>query len=43
MRNCRRFGITPEELTDALLIGAPAGIVGARLYYVIFHYDSFAG
>ncbi len=43
MRNCRRFGIMPEELTDALIIGMPAGIVGARLYYVIFHYESFAG
>lgn len=43
MKNCRRFGVTPDELTDALIFGVPAGIVGARLYYIIFHYDSFAG
>ena len=43
MRNIRRFGITEDELTDALIIGVPAGIVGARLYYVIFHFDSYAG
>jgi len=32
----RDFGITQNDLTDVLLFGVPLGIVGARIYYVVF-------
>ena len=32
----RDFGITQNDLTDVLLFGVPLGIIGARVYYVIF-------
>ena len=41
MRHAPRFGITTDELTDALLFGVPAAILGARLYYVLFRLDSY--
>ena len=43
-KRCDRFGITTDELTDILLFGVPLGVIGARIYYVIFfgNYDSFA-
>ena len=42
-RRCGEFGITQDDLTDNLLFAVPLGVVGARVYYVIFygHYDSF--
>ena len=40
----RDFGITQNDLTDVLLFGVPLGIIGARIYYVVFfgHYSSLA-
>ncbi len=40
---CREFGISQDDLTDNLLFAVPLGIIGARVYYVIFfgNYDSF--
>lgn len=43
MRNRERFGINEEQILDIVLWGAPAGIIGARLYYVIFSWDEFGG
>ena len=40
-RNGRRFGVDTEAMFDAVLVGLLGGIVGARLYYVIFHLESF--
>lgn len=34
-------GGDPEDLLDFLLWALPAGIVGARLYYVVFSWESF--
>lgn len=46
---CRRsheFGLTSDNVIDALIFAVPAGIIGARIYYVIFNYslyrDNFA-
>lgn len=36
-------GRDPEELVDFLLWALPIGIVGARLYYVIFSWEDYAG
>lgn len=36
-RRCERdFGITQNDLTDVLLFGVPLGIIGARIYYIVF-------
>jgi len=36
-RRCENeFGITQNDLTDILLFGVPLGIVGARIYYIVF-------
>ncbi len=36
-RRCERdFGIRQDDLTDTLLFAVPLGIIGARIYYIIF-------
>ena len=35
------FGIKPDSLFDLLIFAVPLGIVGARLYYIIFYLDLF--
>ncbi len=37
------YGISQNDLLDCLIFSVPLGIVGARVYYVIFygHYDNF--
>lgn len=37
----KRFGIKSDLFLDLLLWGAPAAIIGARLYYVLFKLDYF--
>ncbi len=39
--NAKKFGIIPDKLIDVVLFGIIGGIVGARLYYVIFSWDSY--
>lgn len=41
MSQCKKFGIIPDKLIDVTLGGVVGGIVGARLYYVAFSWDSF--
>ena len=41
MRQRHKYGITEDNLLDCLILGIPAGIIGARLYYVVFYLDSF--
>lgn len=41
MKNARKFSLTPDNIYDAVLIGLPLSIVGARLYYVLFDLKSF--
>jgi len=35
--------IKPNRVLDALIVCIPAGIVGARLYYVMFNWGSYGG
>ncbi|MBQ0037250.1 MAG: prolipoprotein diacylglyceryl transferase [Clostridiales bacterium] len=37
----KKYGITEDDLLDCLLWGIPCGILGARIYYVIFYLDLF--
>ncbi|OMF97653.1 prolipoprotein diacylglyceryl transferase [Paenibacillus sp. FSL R7-0273] len=41
IREGRRFGIGKEFFYDLVLIGFPSAIVGARIYYVAFEWDSY--
>ena len=36
-----RYGIDPEKVLDLVLWAIPMGVVGARLYYVIFEWDMY--
>ncbi len=41
MTQRHKYGITEDDLMDAVLWGIPCGVIGARLYYVIFYLDLF--
>ncbi|MBN7774259.1 prolipoprotein diacylglyceryl transferase [Clostridium aminobutyricum] len=38
-----RHGINPDKTLDFILICVPVGIIGARLYYVIFNWHYYSG
>lgn len=38
-----RHGIQSERIIDLALVCLPSAIVGARLYYVLFHWENYAG
>lgn len=40
MRNAKRFSIDPGRLLDVVIVGFLCGVVGARLYYVLFFSDN---
>lgn len=40
LKSCKRFHMDEDKFTDAVLIGIIGGIVGARLYYVLFDASS---
>lgn len=42
-REARRKGLDPEPLMNTIVIGIVAALVGARLYYVAFNWDYYAG
>lgn len=37
MFSCRKFNVDQDRLIDAVIVGMIGGIIGARLYYVIFY------
>jgi len=37
----RLFSLTKDNILDLLLIAVPCGLVGARLYYMLFNFDRF--
>lgn len=41
MRHSKNFGIDPENIIDLVLWAAPAAIIGARLYYVVFSWENY--
>jgi len=43
MKRGPKKGFTTDRLLDYFIWAAPAGIIGARLYYVIFEWDSYKG
>ena len=41
MHEAKRTGQDPDKYIDLAMIGIAAGIVGARIYYVIFAWDNY--
>lgn len=41
MRQKEKYGISEDNLLDGVLWGIPCGILGARIYYVLFYLDNF--
>ena len=41
MRRRSWFGLKEDQILDVVLWGIPCGIIGARLYYVIFYLDLY--
>lgn len=41
MRDSRKFGLVPDTVIDLMLFAAPAAIIGARLYYVVFSWEEY--
>ncbi len=37
----KSYGLDSESLLDVVLVGLPSAIIGARLYYVVFSWDSY--
>lgn len=40
-RNLRRFGLEPDRVTDTVLAGFIGGVLGARIYFVIFSLERY--
>ncbi len=43
VRLAKKEGLDPDIITDIVLVGAPLGIICARLYYVIFNWEQYKG
>ena len=37
----KKFGLKPDDILDMILFAAPGGIIGARLYYIIFNSEIY--
>ena len=42
-KRAKRFGLDADRAVDALIAATISGIIGARLYYVIFRWEMYAG
>lgn len=42
-RRSKEFGLTPDNIIDAMIFAVPAAIIGARLYYVLFNFPIYFG
>lgn len=43
LRNAKKTGIKEDDMLDLALIALPCGVVGARLYYVLFNFSLYQG
>lgn len=41
VRRAPSHGITPDDILDIILVSVPVGIVGARLWYVLFNWEYY--
>ena len=40
-KNAKTLNLNPDKVLDYVIVGVPAGIIGARLYYVIFNWSYY--
>ncbi|MBQ9459916.1 MAG: prolipoprotein diacylglyceryl transferase [Oscillospiraceae bacterium] len=40
-RQAKRFGLTEDNVMDTVIWGMPLGVLGARIYYVVFYLDLY--
>jgi prolipoprotein diacylglyceryl transferase len=43
LRSTKKAGYLEDDIYDIILVAFPAGIIGARLYYVAFNWSYYAG
>ena len=43
LKRSRDLGLTPDNILDCLIVATPVGIIGARLYYVVFNPSEYFG
>ena len=43
VKRCDVIGLTRDNALDLVIIAVPAGLVGARIYYVLFNFEHFFG
>ena len=41
LNRAKKYGIDPDKLLDVAIVALISGIIGARLYYVLFNLDSY--
>lgn len=41
LRECKHYGVEEDDLYDLVIWGIPVGIIGARVYYVLFYLSRF--
>ena len=41
LKQKEKYGITEDNLLDSIIIGIPGGVLGARIYYVLFYLDLY--
>ncbi len=41
LKSCREYDLVPDNILDLVLFAAPAAIVFARLFYVVFSWDQY--
>ena len=43
LKRSKEFGLTQDNILDCLIVATPIGVIGARLYYVIFNPSDYFG
>jgi len=43
LKTAKKNGYKEDDIIDLILVALPSGIIGARIYYVIFSWDYYAG
>jgi len=43
LRNGKDYGLTTDNILDAILLGIPLGVIFSRLWHVVFHFGYYRG
>lgn len=43
VKNCKRFGVDPDDLINCILIGTPSAVICARIYYILGNPEPYRG